>query len=202
MNSDEENKTTDDSYSPLQGNNKVQPSENDHKIEQARINLIEKNDATHPPVSSVEFRKATHVDFENNGTLWLPPEPENEEDEAEADFYDDEDGVLPGEWGHLGSSDSFNRRVHRSRDRSIEEHKTVMKKVVEGHFKALVGQLLQGENVPIYTEDDRENWLEIITSLSWEAASILKPDTSKGSGMDPGGYVKVKCVACGHRSER
>ena len=29
-----------------------------------------------------------------------------------------------------------------------------------------------------------------------------KPDTSENGGMDPGGYVKVKCVASGHRSER
>uniref|UniRef100_A0A7N0UWF1 1-phosphatidylinositol-3-phosphate 5-kinase n=1 Tax=Kalanchoe fedtschenkoi TaxID=63787 RepID=A0A7N0UWF1_KALFE len=61
--------------------------------------------------------------------------------------------------------------------------------------------LLQGENLPICEQDDRESWLDIITSLSWEAASNLKPDTSKGGGMDPGGYVKIKCVACGRRSE-
>ncbi|PWA53420.1 Chaperonin Cpn60/TCP-1 [Artemisia annua] len=56
-----------------------------------------------------------------------------------------------------------------------------MKTVVDGHFRALVSQLLQVENL-----DDTDNWLEIITSLSWEAASLLKPDTSKGGGMDPG----------------
>jgi 1-phosphatidylinositol-3-phosphate 5-kinase len=51
-------------------------------------------------------------------------------------------------------------------------------------------------------ENDKESWLEIITSLSWEAATLLKPDTSKGGGMDPGGYVKVKCIASGRHCER
>ncbi|KAG1342572.1 hypothetical protein COCNU_05G008010 [Cocos nucifera] len=57
------------------------------------------------------------------------------------------------------------------------------------------------ENLPVGEENDKGGWLEIITSLSWEAATLLKPDTSKGGGMDPGGHVKVKCLACGNRSE-
>ena len=77
-----------------------------------------------------------------------------------------------------------------------------MKYVVEGHFRALVAQLLQVENLPIGVDDDKAGWLDIITNLSWEAAGHLKPDTSNGGGMDPGGYVKVKCLACGRRTER
>nr|GEX55802.1 1-phosphatidylinositol-3-phosphate 5-kinase FAB1B-like [Tanacetum cinerariifolium] len=78
---------------------------------------------------------------------------------------------------------------------SNEEHKKAMKTVVDGHFRALVSQLLQVEDL-----DDTDNWLEIITLLSWEAASLLKPDTSKGGGMDPGGYVKIKFLASGRPS--
>ncbi|XP_057514257.1 1-phosphatidylinositol-3-phosphate 5-kinase FAB1B-like [Actinidia eriantha] len=142
------------------------------------------------------------VDFENNGLLWLPPEPEDEEDEREALLFDDDDeGVATGEWGYLRSSSSFGSGEHRNRDRSNEEHKKAMKNVVDGHFRALVAQLLQVENLPVGEEDDKESWLEIITSLSWEAATLLKPDMSKGGGMDPGGYVKVKCLASGRRSE-
>ncbi|KAL3038088.1 hypothetical protein AAZX31_01G109600 [Glycine max] len=77
-----------------------------------------------------------------------------------------------------------------------------MKTVVEGHFRALVAQLLQVENPTTCDEDGKESWLDIITALSWEAATLLKPDTSRGGGMDPGGYVKVKCIASGHRNER
>ncbi|KAK6118735.1 hypothetical protein DH2020_047540 [Rehmannia glutinosa] len=142
------------------------------------------------------------VDFENNGVLWLPPEPEDEEDEREALlFEDDDDGDGAGEWGYLRNSSSFGSGESRSRDKSNEEHKKVMKNVVEGHFRALVAQLLQVENLLAEDENDKEGWLEIITALSWEAATLLKPDTSKGGQMDPGGYVKVKCLASGLRSE-
>uniref|UniRef100_A0A453HZQ9 PIPK domain-containing protein n=1 Tax=Aegilops tauschii subsp. strangulata TaxID=200361 RepID=A0A453HZQ9_AEGTS len=61
-------------------------------------------------------------------------------------------------------------------------------------------ELLQVENITLEEGDDM-GWLEIVTSVSWEAANFLRPDTSQGGGMDPGGYVKVKCLASGHRSE-
>ena len=142
------------------------------------------------------------VDFENNKQLWHPPEPENEEDEREPTLLDDDDDEdATGLWGYLRSSNSFGSGEHRSRDRSSEEHKKAMKNVLDGHFRALIAQLLQVENLPT-SEENKDGWLEIITSLSWEAATLLKPDTSKGGGMDPGGYVKVKCIASGHRCER
>lgn len=153
------------------------------------------------PVDDVD---AEPVDFENNGLLWLPPEPEDEEDEREAMLFDDDDDDenVTGEWGYLRTSSSFGSGEYRNRDRSSEEHKKAMKNVVDGHFRALVAQLLHVENLPVGAEDDKESWLEIITSLSWEAATLLKPDMSKGGGMDPGGYVKVKCIASGRRCER
>ncbi|KAL4336773.1 hypothetical protein AHAS_Ahas12G0043700 [Arachis hypogaea] len=133
---------------------------------------------------------AEPVDFENNGLLWLPPEPEDAEDERETFFVDEDDedndgnGNAIGEWGYLRNSNSFGSGEHRHKDRTSEEQKKVMKNVVDGHFRALVAQLLQVENLPV--EDNGENvWMEIITSLSWEAATLLKPDTSKSGGMDP-----------------
>jgi 1-phosphatidylinositol-3-phosphate 5-kinase len=142
------------------------------------------------------------VDFENNGLLWLPPEPEDEEDDREAALFDDdEDEGSTGEWGYLRSSASFGSGEFRSRDKSGENNRKAMKNVVEGHFRALVAQLLQVESLTV-DDDGKESWLDIITTLSWEAATLLKPDTSRGGGMDPGGYVKVKCIACGHRNER
>ncbi|GJZ44988.1 hypothetical protein Tco_0592584, partial [Tanacetum coccineum] len=90
------------------------------------------------------------VDFKNNGVLWLPPEPEDEEDEREAllfDGDDDDDVDAVGEWGYIRSSSNL-----RSEDYRIEN---------------LVG---------VEDEDDKDSWLEIITSLSREAASLLKPD--------------------------
>lgn len=151
----------------------------------------------------VESNNAEPVDFENNGLLWLPPEPEDEEDDREAALFDDdEEEGATGEWGYVRSSTSFGSGECRSRDKSIDDHRKAMKNVVEGHFRALVAQLLQVENLTICDEDGKESWLDIITALSWEAATLLKPDMSRGGGMDPGGYVKVKCIACGHRNER
>ncbi|PWA48113.1 Chaperonin Cpn60/TCP-1 [Artemisia annua] len=131
-----------------------------------------------------EMVEAEPLDFENNAQLWLPPEPEDEEDERE------------GEWGYTRNASNLGSGEFRNRERSNEEHKKAMKTVVDGHFRALVSQLLQVENL-----DDTDNWLEIITSLSWDAASLLKPDMSKGGGMDPGGYVKIKCLASGRPSD-
>ncbi|KAG9459776.1 hypothetical protein H6P81_004284 [Aristolochia fimbriata] len=152
-------------------------------------------------IYGVENAESEPVDFENNGLLWLPPEPEDEEDDREAVLFDDDDEDATGEWRQLRSSNSFGSGEYRNRDKSSEEHRKAMKSVVEGHFRALVAQLLQVENLPVGEEEDKESWLDIITSLSWEAATVLKPDTSKGGGMDPGGYVKVKCIAYGRRSE-
>lgn len=145
---------------------------------------------------------AEPVDFENNAVLWFPPDPEDAEDDREGTLFDDdEEEDATGEWGYLRST-SFGSGDYRSRVRSSEEHRKAMKNILDGHFRALVAQLLQVENLPMGEEYGKESWLEIITSLSWEAASLLKPDTSKGGGMDPGGYVKIKCLACGHRSDR
>ncbi|KAH6821843.1 phosphatidylinositol-4-phosphate 5-kinase family protein [Perilla frutescens var. hirtella] len=99
------------------------------------------------------------------------------------------------------SSFSSGSGEFRSREKSNEEHKKAMKNVVEAHFRALVAQLLQVDNLLSEEDSDEESWLEIINSLSWEAATLLKPDMSKGGQMDPGGYVKVKCLASGLRSQ-
>ncbi|KAK9275469.1 hypothetical protein L1049_022736 [Liquidambar formosana] len=48
------------------------------------------DDSAAPPASyDLEGTDAEPVDFENNGLLWLPPEPEDEEDEREIVLFDD-----------------------------------------------------------------------------------------------------------------
>ncbi|WOL19819.1 1-phosphatidylinositol-3-phosphate 5-kinase FAB1B-like isoform X2 [Canna indica] len=171
----------------------------DKAEEQGIVNNIECDASS--SIYGLDTTDAEPMDFENNQQLWLPPEPEDEEDEKEAVVFEDDDDDAAGEWRYMRSLNSFGSGEHRSRDRSSEEHKKAMKNIVDGHFRALVSQLLQVEKIPICEEDGKENWLDIITSLSWEAATILKPDTSSGGGMDPGLYVKVKCLACGRRSD-
>lgn len=156
-------------------------------------------------IYALETADTNSVDFEKNDYFWIPPEPEDKEDELETDLFvdddDDDEPVSDGGRCYLQSSSSFGSGEFRSRDCSTEEHKKVMKNVVDGHFRALISQLLQVENITLEEGDDM-GWLEIVTSVSWEAANFLRPDTSQGGGMDPGGYVKVKCLASGHRSER
>ncbi|XP_021750291.1 1-phosphatidylinositol-3-phosphate 5-kinase FAB1B-like isoform X1 [Chenopodium quinoa] len=156
------------------------------------------NDESEASLYGIENADVENLDFENNGLLWIPPEPEDEDDDREADLFDDEDDRDAGEWAYQSSSSSVVGELQR--EKANEEHRKAMRNVVGGHFRALITQLLQVENLPVRDDDDKESWLDIITSLSWEAASLLKPDMTKGSGMDPGGYVKVKCLACGKRS--
>ncbi|KAK9025210.1 hypothetical protein V6N11_065106 [Hibiscus sabdariffa] len=152
--------------------------------------------------ASPSSRPAEPVDFENDGILWLPPEPEDEDDVRETALFDDEDdGDGAGDWGYWRKTSSFGSGEARSRDKSAEEQKKVTKNIVDGYFRALIAQLLRVEKLPVGNEKSKDSWLEIITSLSWEAASLLKPYTTKGGEMDPGGYVKVKCIASGHRNE-
>ncbi|KAK7301700.1 hypothetical protein RJT34_12572 [Clitoria ternatea] len=80
-------------------------------------------------------------------------------------------------------------------DKSSEDHRKTMKNIVEG-------QLLQVENLTKFDKDGQESWLDIITVLSYKAATLLKPYMSRGGRMDFIGYVKVKCIACGLRNER
>lgn len=155
-------------------------------------------------IYALESNDTNPVDFEKDELFWLPPEPEDEDDEIGDDLFDDDDddeSIADGERCRIQSSSSFGSGEFRIRDRCGEEQKKVMKNVIDGHFRALISQLLEVENISLHEGDDM-GWLEIVTSVSWEAANFLKPDTSQGGGMDPGGYVKVKCLACGHRSER
>lgn len=144
-----------------------------------------------------EYKKP--FDINNNASIFIPPPPENEDDETEFSVLDgdedDDDGGLPS------SSDSFSSNEYRNKDKLTEEHRMAMKAVVDEHFRFLVAQLLRAENIPISEENDAESWKVIVSTLAWQAASYIKPDASEGRAMDPVCYIKVKCVACGHRSE-
>lgn len=156
------------------------------------------------PISPYRVQKTAmeNLDFENDNVLWLPPEPEDEDDEKEIVLSEDEeDGKTIGEWGYRRSSNNLVEGDLSQRDKSNEDHRRAMRNVVGGHFRALITQLLQVENIALSGEDHNDSWLDLITSLSWEAAALLKPDMSESARMDPGGYVKVKCLPCGRTSD-
>lgn len=142
------------------------------------------------------------LDFENNGLIWFPPPPEDEDDDAESNFflYDDEDDDI-GESGAIFSSSSSLASMFPAKEKHHEGNKEPLRAVVQRHFRALVSQLLQGEGIIVGKEDYVEDWLDIVTSVAWQAANFVKPDTSKGGSMDPVDYVKVKCIATGSPSE-
>ncbi|KAK7317860.1 hypothetical protein RJT34_02436 [Clitoria ternatea] len=142
------------------------------------------------------------LDFENNGLIWFPPLPDDENDDAEGNFfaYDDEDDDI-GDSGALFSSSSSLSNMFPAKEKHNEGNKEPLRAVIQGHFQALVSQLLQGEGIKVGKENDPEDWLDIVATVAWQAANFVRPDTSRGGSMDPGDYVKVKCIASGSPSE-
>ncbi|XP_010274641.1 PREDICTED: putative 1-phosphatidylinositol-3-phosphate 5-kinase FAB1C isoform X2 [Nelumbo nucifera] len=142
------------------------------------------------------------LDFENNGLIWFPPPAEEGEDELESNFfeYDDEDDDVGGS-GMFFSSGSFSNDAFPVREKPKEEYKEPLRAVIHGHFRSLVSQLLQGEGICVENENGVEDWLDIVASIAWQAANFVKPDTNRGGSMDPGDYVKVKCIVSGSPSE-
>ncbi|KAI7744890.1 hypothetical protein M8C21_021127, partial [Ambrosia artemisiifolia] len=138
------------------------------------------------------------LDFETNDRIWYPPPPDDENSDADNNFFsyagDDDDDEIGNSNGEFSASESLMTDSPR-KDKLNEEHQEPLKTVVQGHFRALVSQLLQSEF------NSTEKWLDIITSLAWQAANYVKPDTSRGGSMDPGDYVKIKCVATGSPNE-
>jgi 1-phosphatidylinositol-3-phosphate 5-kinase len=137
--------------------------------------------------------------------IWEPPEPDDPEDDVEGSvaFNDDDDDECGDgmKWGKpisLSHSKDEGSGIYKFK----EEKQRAMETVINGKFKALVSRLLISVGVVGSFEEDAESWVDIITSLSWEAASFLKPDAVVGKAMDPDGYVKVKCIATGARSQR
>ncbi|GMP48121.1 hypothetical protein CsSME_00015591 [Camellia sinensis var. sinensis] len=136
--------------------------------------------------------------------IWIPPYAEDIEDDIEDSVvnYDDDDDDECGDgtkWGKPCSLSSFGEEGSGSCRFRAEKQKA-MEEVMNGKFKALVCQLLRSVGVS-FSGEDGDSWVDIVTSLSWEAASFVKPDATEGKAMDPDGYVKIKCVATGSPSQ-
>ncbi|XP_030526693.1 putative 1-phosphatidylinositol-3-phosphate 5-kinase FAB1D isoform X2 [Rhodamnia argentea] len=139
--------------------------------------------------------------------VWDPPEAEDPEDDMQGsmaynddDDDDDDDECGDGtKWGSSSSLSNF-RDEGSGSYRFKEEKQKALDEVINGKFKALITQLLGSFGVAP-TMEGGESWADIITSLSWEAASILKPDAVDGKGISPDDYVKIKCIATGTRSQ-
>jgi 1-phosphatidylinositol-3-phosphate 5-kinase len=143
------------------------------------------------------------LDFESNGLIWFPPPPEDENDEEESNFftYDDEDDDI-GDSSAIFSSSSSLSGTFPSKEKQNKINKDPTKAMIQGHFRALVAQLLQGEGIKASKDENNGEWLDIVTAIAWQAAAFVKPDTSRGGSMDPVDYVKVKCIASGNPRDR
>ncbi|KAL1568558.1 1-phosphatidylinositol-3-phosphate 5-kinase [Salvia divinorum] len=135
---------------------------------------------------------------ETNGLIWIPPPPDADADEEENSFctYDDEDDEV-GASGAMFSSNSSLESTLLAKEKQHLDSKEHLRVVVQGHFRALVSKLLQGQGI-ISTN---ENWLNIVAAIAWKTANYIKPDTNGGGSMDPCDYIKVKCVASGSPTE-
>lgn len=143
------------------------------------------------------------LDFEINGLIWFPPPPDDVNDEVENNLYtyDDEDDEV-GDSGVMFFPTASIDTVFSAKEKQHHDNKEPWRSVVQGHFRALVSQLLQGQGIIARKDNCAEDWLDIVTAMAWQAAKFLKPDTSRGGSMDPCDYLKVKCVASGSPCER
>ncbi|GLJ36860.1 hypothetical protein SUGI_0744430 [Cryptomeria japonica] len=170
------------------------------RIENENENLDKENDTefgTSKGELKVEERKLD-IDIFNNVLIFEPPEAEREYQDKEGE--DEEEGLPRSSTDLLSFSSSSSSTKDNEKETGMVSEEDRMRNsiqsVVDGQFRSLVGKLIAADNL------NAERWKEIICSLSWEAASLIKLDASKeGKAMDPRGYVKVKCIACGHHTE-
>ncbi|KAE8701852.1 putative 1-phosphatidylinositol-3-phosphate 5-kinase FAB1D-like isoform X3 [Hibiscus syriacus] len=134
--------------------------------------------------------------------IWEPPEPEDPDDDLdntlayEEDDEDDEcDGIKWGKPSSLSHTD-LGGGIYRFK----EEKQRAMREVINGKFKDIVSQLLKSVGVACSVKDN-DGWVDVVTSLSLEAAFFLKYDPIDGNAMGPDGCVKVKCIATGSRCQ-
>ncbi|RCV28347.1 hypothetical protein SETIT_5G398600v2 [Setaria italica] len=133
--------------------------------------------------------------FDADPLIWLPPEPENKEDDFDTvlNICDQSENYSTG-WGESSLNVNLAERSRESREDQLQK---VMSEVMNGQFKILVSRFLAAEGFSLSDGGTNKNWLDIVASLSWDAAQLVKPDASSGNEMDPGMYVKVKCIASG-----
>ncbi|KAJ1266793.1 hypothetical protein BS78_07G005600 [Paspalum vaginatum] len=179
----------------------------------------------HPSASSVDDRSVKSGDdsdgaestngrssnaevsrVDQSDTIWIPPEAADKEDEAQSlgtsiAYDDDDDDYGDGiKWGQ-SSFPSPGKQHDMSTSNHREEREKAMLEAMNGQLKILVSRFLASAGISSSQGEGGDSWLDIITSLSWEAALLIKPDGSVGKEMDPGSYIKVKCVASGTRRQ-
>ncbi|KAJ4756204.1 1-phosphatidylinositol 3-phosphate 5-kinase [Rhynchospora pubera] len=162
----------------------------------------------HATSSLYAIKSTTNIyDFQSNISVWSPPDPDEGEEEEEEEQEQEPEGEgaeineLPARltesesWKSLLPSSSF--KSYGSSD-PIGDQMEALKHAADDHFRLLIEQLLQIENVPIEHGDGQRSWVDIVQSLAEEVAEFVRPDHPGTSNtMDPAGFVKIKCIASG-----
>ncbi|KAJ4965632.1 hypothetical protein NE237_017481 [Protea cynaroides] len=143
-------------------------------------------------------------DIETDGHIWEPPESENLEDDVECCVVnnvddDDDDKYYGTNWDQPSSLSTF-RKEGSGSFRFKEERKKALIELMNGDFKDFVKRLLTSEGIILFG-DPGESWVDIVTSFSWRAALLVKPEAIDGKAVEPEGFVKVKCIATGSPSQ-
>lgn len=182
-----------DETSRVSSSDSLRPSENIGAIESEETLEGERSDSFVDEAS-----ETSSLNDEMDADFWIPPDADDQEDDVIGSVgnYDDDDdeGGDSGAWAKPTSL-SYGEEGNGSY-RFKEEKDKAMNDVKNGKFKALVIQLVKSMGV-----DSGEDWVDIVTALSWEAAAFVKPDAHEGKTMDPDGYVKIKCIATGSRTQ-
>lgn len=134
----------------------------------------------------------TSFNCDLDASFWLPPESEEyyyNDDDMEFIMANYDDDL---NWGKPTSFVS-------TKDR--EEKQKLLKDMMDQKLKPLVNNLLNSSGV-VSSGEEGDNWVDIVFSLSLEAATFLKPNATEGKAMDPNQYLKVKRVATGSRHQR
>ncbi|KAJ6820996.1 putative 1-phosphatidylinositol-3-phosphate 5-kinase FAB1B [Iris pallida] len=150
--------------------------------------------------NAIEVNGASfYSNAETDPLVWMPPAPVDIEDDMDSVANnDDDDEYSDGtKWNQSSSLNGFD--IEHGSNSKEERQKAIME-TMNGQFKILVSRFLASVDISSF-EGGHESWRDIVASLSWEAASLIKPEANAGRAMDPASYIKVKCIATGARSQ-
>uniref|UniRef100_A0A0E0J8E5 1-phosphatidylinositol-3-phosphate 5-kinase n=1 Tax=Oryza nivara TaxID=4536 RepID=A0A0E0J8E5_ORYNI len=133
--------------------------------------------------------------FDTDPHIWLPPDPVNKDDDTDIVANNDDNSDNNDSWVQSSFNISFDAK--RNKTSCEDQLQKAMSEVMNGQFKILVSRFLAAEGLSLSDGEADKNWLDIVASLSWHAALLVKPDANVGNAMDPCMYVKVKCIASG-----
>ena len=136
----------------------------------------------------------------SDDAIWMPPEAA---DDMEDDGTTSDDTTTEEDEEDSDDADGSFSWCQQGGYR--EERQKAMLRAMNGQLKMLAARFLESAGIPAAFHQlqgaDTCCWLDIVTSRSWEAALLIRPDATTGNEMDPSSHVKVKCLASGTRRQ-